>query len=106
MSVMVGEIVAFSHQFGESLEQGISLVDSLLTLAQQQSNGSMKQVILEVREKVLKGFPLSWAMAEHPDVFDNNYIAMVRRGEKAGQLDLVLKEFANTSNRHRRNAVR
>jgi type IV pilus assembly protein PilC len=51
-------------------------------------------VIAELREDVESGKLLSEAMARHPKVFSNLYVAMVEAGEAAGILDIVLDRVA------------
>ena len=48
----------------------------------------------DLRRSLEAGVDLSGAMAQHPKVFDNFYVSMVRVGEASGQLEEVFKRLA------------
>ena len=52
------------------------------------------RLIGDLRRNLEAGLDLSAAMALHPKVFDNFYVAMVRVGEASGQLEEVFKRLA------------
>ena len=51
-------------------------------------------MLSKVKEKVNEGSTLADAMSEHPSIFDDLYVQMVRAGEKSGALDQVLVRLA------------
>ncbi len=93
-SVSGKELALFTRQFATVLEAGLPIVKSLDTLAMQQKNKYFKKVILDIKTKVEGGSTLSDALAEYPKVFPILYIQMVKSGESAGNLDVVLKRLA------------
>ena len=94
-SVSDKELALFTRQFATVLEAGLPIVKSLDTLAMQQKNKYFKKVILDIKTKVEGGSTLSDALAEYPKVFPDLYVQMVKSGESAGNLDIVLKRLAN-----------
>jgi len=88
------EIMTFTNQFNNIMARGTSLIQSLDLIAQQQQNPYFKQVLMQVEARVASGYPLSRAMAEHPEVFGQNYLAAVRQGELNGNLDIVLQQLS------------
>jgi len=88
------ELALFTRQFATVLEAGLAIVKALDTLATQQKNPYFKEILTEIKRKVEGGSSISDAMANYPKVFDNLYLQMVRSGEAAGNLDLVLKRLA------------
>jgi type IV pilus assembly protein PilC len=84
----------FSRQFATMIDAGMNVVSSLVILEQQTSDPVLAAVISELREDVEGGLLLSEAMARHPKVFSNLFIAMVEAGEAAGILDIVLDRVA------------
>jgi type IV pilus assembly protein PilC len=84
----------FSRQFATMIDAGMNVVSSLVILEQQTSDNVLAQVIAQVREDVEAGLLLSEAMARHPKVFNNLFVAMVEAGEAAGILDIVLDRVA------------
>jgi type II secretory pathway component PulF len=75
------------------LRAGITLLESLDTLAKQQT-GRFRVVLMSVRDRVAAGVSLADAMAERPDVFDRASIHLVEVGENAGNLEHVLEQLA------------
>jgi type IV pilus assembly protein PilC len=84
----------FSRQFATMIEAGLNIVAALTILEEQTDDRYLATVIGELRADVEGGLLLSQAMARHPKVFSDLYIAMVEAGEAAGILDLVLDRVA------------
>ena len=93
--VKLKDLAIFSRQFSTMISSGLSLIRSLSILAEQTENKKLAETVNEVRLQVESGNSLSQAMAAHPKVFSNLYVAMVRAGEAAGMLDLVLLRIAD-----------
>ncbi|MCB9674189.1 MAG: type II secretion system inner membrane protein GspF [Alphaproteobacteria bacterium] len=75
----------------------VPMADALAALVDQAEKEKLKVVLSKVKEKVNEGIPMADAMAEHPRVFDDLYVQMVRAGEKSGALDEVLRRLAKFS---------
>jgi len=84
----------FSRQFATLIAAGVSVVAALVILEEQTEDTNLAVVISDVRQRVEHGMLLSEALASHPRVFDNLYVAMVEAGEAAGVLDSVLDRVA------------
>jgi type IV pilus assembly protein PilC len=84
----------FSRQFATMIEAGLNIVAALAILEEQTDDRYLATVIGELRADVEGGLLLSQAMARHPKVFSDLYVAMVQAGEAAGILDLVLDRVA------------
>ncbi len=93
--VKTKELAIFSRQFATMISSGLTLLRSLNILAQQSDNPKLSGIITKVGTAVEEGKALSEALAEH-DAFPKLYVAMVRAGETAGTLDLVLLRIADT----------
>ncbi|MGH9263992.1 MAG: type II secretion system F family protein [Acidimicrobiales bacterium] len=93
--VKLKELAIFSRQFATMISSGLTLLRSLNILAEQSENPKLREVIGKVGAGVEEGKSLSEALAEHP-TFPKLYVAMVRAGETAGTLDLVLLRIADT----------
>jgi len=81
------------------LATGIGLVDALDTLCAQYK-GRFQTSLMSLRERVASGSSLSEAMAEEPGVYDELTVQMVRVGENAGTLDVVLDRLADFRERY------
>jgi len=95
--VKSGEFSAATRQLSILLGAGITLVESLDALISQISNPMLKKIMAEIKESVNQGNSLASSLAQHPKVFSEIYINMVRAGEASGSLDLVLDRLAEYS---------
>jgi type IV pilus assembly protein PilC len=93
--VKLKDLALFSRQFATMIASGLTLLRSLHILAEQSENPKLSEVIGQVASSVEEGKSLSEALAEH-ESFPKLYVAMVRAGETAGTLDLVLLRIADT----------
>ena len=84
----------FSRQFATMIEAGLNIVAALVILEEQTDDVYLAEVIAELRADVEGGLLLSQAMARHPKVFNELYVAMVQSGEASGMLDHVLDRVA------------
>ncbi len=101
-------VTQFTRQFATLQDAGLPVVRSLDILEGQFPPGALKSAIGSVREDVEGGASLSEAMSKHPRVWDGLYISMIRAGEMAGVLDVVLTrlaDFREKSERLRRKII-
>lgn len=89
------EVIVFTRQLATLLAAGIPLVASLNSLIEQTTNLAFKKVISQIKESVNEGNTLTNAMADHPKLFSNIYVNMIRAGEASGSLDVVLMRLAD-----------
>ncbi|MCH9655446.1 MAG: type II secretion system F family protein [Planctomycetes bacterium] len=85
----------FYTQLADLLRSGVPLLRSLELLNKQSNNPALKQVLEEVRGEVADGTRLAVAMGQHPKVFSELAVSMIRAGEEGGFLEDVLKRIAN-----------
>ncbi|MEJ7709207.1 MAG: type II secretion system F family protein [Pyrinomonadaceae bacterium] len=88
------ELALFTRQFSVMIDAGLPLVQAIDILAQQQSNGFFKGVLLQVKQDVEEGATLAGAMARHPRVFDNLFTNLIDAGETGGMLDIILQRLS------------
>jgi general secretion pathway protein F len=88
------EIQAVTRQLATLLGAGIPLVSSLDALIQQAVSAPLKKVLSHIKESVNEGNSLTSSLAQHPNLFSNIYINMVKAGEASGSLDIVLERLA------------
>ena len=89
------EVHIFTRQLATLLGAKIPLVPSLSSLIAQTTNPAFKTIIAQIKESVNEGNTLTVALAEHPKVFSNIYVNMIRAGEASGSLDVVLERLAD-----------
>jgi type IV pilus assembly protein PilC len=71
------------------------MLRALYVLEEQQDNPKLKDAISQVRKDVEAGLALSDALARHPDIFNELYVAMVAAGETGGILEETLHRVAD-----------
>jgi len=81
---------------------GVSLPRSLEVLSKQTKSKYFKNCLIEMKDMILKGTPLSEAITEFPKVFSAMYVSMVKVGEKTGELEKVLGILAQQLERNYR----
>jgi type IV pilus assembly protein PilC len=84
----------FTRQLATLVEAGMPLLRSLRILQEQEENYSLKRVIGGVSASIEEGASLTEALREHPKVFNDLYLNMVRAGEIGGALEITLKRLA------------
>jgi len=87
------ELLVFNQELATLIKAGMPLVQSLDILRQRVSNPTFKAVLDGVYEKVKAGTALSDAFGEHPDLFPGVYSASLMAGERAGNLDEVIRRY-------------
>jgi general secretion pathway protein F len=95
--IKLGELSVATRQLALLLGAGITLVASLEAMLMQVTNPAFKRVLAQIKESVNEGNSLAHALSNHPRVFSNVYINMVRAGEASGSLELVLHRLADLS---------
>ena len=87
------EFLVFNQELATLLKAGMPLVQSLDILRVRLSNPVFKAVLDDVHEKVRGGTALSDAFIAHGELFPSVYTASLMAGERAGNLDAVLRRF-------------
>lgn len=87
-------VTVFARQLATMISSGLSLLRALYVLEEQTEAPKLKNAIVAVRQDVEAGLALSQAMAKHPRVFSDLFVAMVRAGETGGNLEEVLERVA------------
>ncbi len=88
------DILNFSNQLAVMIKAGISLPDSLESIAEQMDNQKFKAIINDLKNRIEAGQSFSQALAEHRQVFNNLYINMVAAAEVSGSLSNMLQKLA------------
>ncbi len=93
--VPVSAVVTFSRQWALLLEAGTDTVTSLEILAAQTENRYFKEVLGKVTSDLRRGQKLSSALAKYPGIFSRIYINSVMVGERAGGIEISLRQVAD-----------
>ena len=89
------ELAITTRQLATLLNAGIPVVQALTAIIDQLEASPLRKIIIQVREAVNSGSTFGDALAEHPKVFSELYVNMVKAGESAGALELILGRLAD-----------
>lgn len=88
------DILSFTNQLAVMIRAGISLQDSLESIASQNTNAKFRVVIIDLKNRIEAGQSFSQALGEHPNVFSDLYVNMVAAAEISGSLTSMLQKLA------------
>src|SRR5919204_1724704 len=88
-------LATFYSQLADLLHSGVPLLRSLDILERQSAQPALSEVLRDVRARVAEGTGLAQAMSQHPRVFNDLAVSMVRAGQEGGFLEDVLRRIAD-----------
>ncbi|MBK8207780.1 MAG: type II secretion system F family protein [Planctomycetes bacterium] len=91
--VKVGDMAAFCRQMSTMLRAGLSLLDSLETIAAETETPVFKSALENVMLDIEAGSKLSDAMKKHGHIFSPLMCSMIEAGEVSGSLDTILEQL-------------
>src|SRR5919202_5145856 len=86
--------IVFTRQLATLISAGLPLTQSLHTVLEQTENKRLQGVIEDIIAAVEGGKSLSESFAQHSEVFDKVFLALVSAGEASGTLDDALVRIA------------
>ena len=98
--VKPAEVVLFYRQLALLLESGISIVTALELLRAEISKRAFRKVLTQVIFDLRAGNQLSVALAKHPKIFSPLYCRLLSVGERAGNLEVLLRQVADYMEKH------
>jgi type IV pilus assembly protein PilC len=87
-------LMIFTRQLATLIDSGLPLLRSLTVLAKQERDTVLKNTIDKLADGVQGGSTFSDTLAQHPRIFNDLYVNMVKAGELGGVLELVLGRLA------------
>jgi len=91
------DVSEMTRQLATLIRAGIPLVESLTAIVEQTENTKLKRILSQIRNSVNEGLSLAQSFGQHPEVFPDLYVNMVRAGESSGTLEIVLARLADFS---------
>lgn len=99
--VSFDDLVISTRQLATMIDSGLVLSESIDILVDQQTNKTFKQVLSDVSNDIKSGLDLASALRKHPEVFPPLYYSLVKAGEQAGNLDIILMQLATNLEKDR-----
>jgi type IV pilus assembly protein PilC len=87
------ELINFCFHLEQLERAGVPLIESLIDLRDSIENPRFREIIAGMVESIGGGKTLSQAMADHPSVFDQVMVSLIRAGEDTGALPQVLNNL-------------
>ena len=87
-------MMIFTRQLATLIDSGLPLLRGLNVLAKQERDTVLKKTIDKLADSVQGGNTFSDSLAQHPLIFNDLYVNMVKAGELGGVLEVVLTRLA------------
>src|SRR5438270_4530605 len=87
-------LMIFTRQLATLIDSGLPLLRSLNVLSKQERDAVLKRTTDALAESVQGGSTFSDSLTQHPRIFNQLYISMVKAGELGGVLEVVLTRLA------------
>lgn len=97
--------MTFFQQLSALVSSGTPLLRSLELCAEQTQSARLRTVLRAVAGRISAGCTLHAALADHPNLFEDHWLALIGTGEAAGKMGPVLCDL-NTQIRETRDTLR
>jgi type IV pilus assembly protein PilC len=87
-------MMIFTRQLATLIDAGLPLLRGLNVLSKQERDAVLKTTINKLADSVQGGSTFSEGLAQHPRIFNDLYVNMVKAGELGGVLEVVLTRLA------------
>jgi general secretion pathway protein F len=88
-------LTSVTRQMATLLASGIPLAETVKAIIEQTERRDIETMFREIRERINSGGSLADALSDHPRLFSELYVNMVRAGEATGNVDVVLRRLAD-----------
>ncbi len=90
------ELINFCFHLEQAHRAGLPILEALQDLRDSTTNSAFRNVLASISLAVEGGKGLSDSMADFPATFDRVFVALVRAGERSGELSQVLGRMTET----------
>lgn len=99
--VKASEVEFFTYQLAALLNAHVALPRALEVTLEQITNPELNRIVSQVKYDVEHGATFNDALNQHPKIFTDLYVNMVKAGETGGVLGEVLERLAEFAERQR-----
>ena len=89
------DIAFFFRQLSSLITSGVTLMNALFVLEEQEKKTRMRKLIGRIRLEIQGGSSFTTALKKHPGHFDPLITGMVDAGEASGMLNVILERIAD-----------
>lgn len=95
-SVKRQDVINLVFDLEQISRAGIPMLDGLRDLRDGMDNPRLREILTSVVEDMEGGRMLSQCLGQHPAIFNNVFVSLVRAGEQSGQMTEVLENLGTT----------
>ncbi len=95
-SVTRRDLITFCFDMEQISRSGIPILEGIRDLRDSIENPRFREILTTLTEDMEGGRILSQAMSQHPNVFDNVFVSLIRAGEQAGRLTDIFANLGTT----------
>ena len=88
------DLMHFSRQLAVFIRSGISILDALAVINEEQDNKVFRDCIADMILRLESGDTFAGAAAAHSEAFPNFYLSILKSAEVTGNLEAVLEQLA------------
>ena len=89
------QLLFATRQIATLLDSGISIDETLKSIALEVEDKSLSTALHSVRDEVLQGSRIAKAMSSHGSIFNETYRSLVAAGDAAGNLHIAFSNLAD-----------
>ena len=90
------EVIPFTRQLASMTKAGMTILSAIQALEEQNSTPEFKKVLSHLLSVIQRGSPLSAALRDVPQLFDDMYVHMIEAGEHSGRFEDICYRLALT----------
>lgn len=98
--VGIGQLAHFTYQLGVLVSARIPISDGLLSIASQEHDTRMRDLITDLARRIESGEQLAIAMGHHRRALGDVYVEAIRAAERTGNLPKVLEHLSDMLERN------
>ena len=89
------ESAQFFNGMARCLQRNISINKGLELMTGRLKTPRFRGAVAEISRSIMAGEKMSDAFAQHPDLFTDDVLALIRAGEESGQIDMVFQQITS-----------
>jgi len=89
------ESAGFFNGMARCLQRNIAVNKGLELMTGGLKSPRFRGAIAQISDRIMAGEKMSDAFAEHPDLFSEDVLALIKAGEESGQIDMVFQQITS-----------
>jgi type IV pilus assembly protein PilC len=90
--VPLKKLILFTRQLSSLIDSGVPVVQCLDILFEQERSGTLKKILLKIKQEIESGNGFATSLGKHPTVFSEFFVRIIEAGELSGTLDKAIKQ--------------